>query len=120
MRVLIRSIAMVAVLGLLCSMAHATTSLSFHGGGYSLYMEIGYDQRPEIASITVHRPGDRQGVVLRGNYQVKAFDTAGRKMEVVYAGADPRVEPFTLVVDDEAATLTIAGARRESGFSWLM
>lgn len=116
----LRCLLVLAVFGLLCTVAQATSSLSFFGGGYTLYFEIGHDQRPVIASITVHQPGADGDVVLRGNYVVETFDTTARQMRLVYAGADPRVAAFTLVVDGETATLHVAGRRIDTAFDWFM
>ena len=120
MRRLIRSLWVVAAFALFCGAAQATSSLSFNGGGYFLNMEIGHVERPVIASITVHRPGDSKGVVLRGNFVAEIFDTTAKQMRVTYKGGDPRVPPFTLVVEGEAATLTIDGKNIRSAFSWFM
>lgn len=120
MRMLIRSLVVAAVFALFCSAAHATSSLSFNGGDYWLDMEIGHDERPVIASITVHKPGDSKGVVLRSHFVVETFDTTTRQMRVTYKGGDPRVRPFTLVVKGEAATLSIDGVKIRSRFSWFM
>ena len=120
MRRLIRSLLVVAVFALFCGPAQATSSLSFDGGDYLLNMEIGHVERPVIASITVHRPGDSKGVVLRGNFVAEVFDTNTRQMRVIYKGGDPRVPPFTLVVKGEAATLSIDGKTIRSAFSWFM
>jgi hypothetical protein len=101
-------------------LVHATSSLSFVGGGYWLNMEIGHDDRPAVASITFHAPGDAQGVLLRGNYQVVSFDTDRRELIIEYKGSDARVEPFVLAVRGDKAILRVGGARIESLFSWLM
>lgn len=105
---------------LVAVVAHATSSLSFDGGGYRLDMEIGHTDHPVVASVTFHAPGDPQGVVLRGNFRVASFDTARKELIIEYKGNDPRVEPFTLVVHGEKAILRIGRARFESAFSWLM
>lgn len=103
-----------------CLVAHATSSFSFDGGGYTLELEIGDTDRPAVASVTFHNPGDSQGVVLRGNFQVTAFDTRRQKLVLVYAGGDGRVAPFTLSVQGNRATLEVAGTRIQAGFHWSM
>lgn len=108
------------VLSVLPSLALATTSLSFDGGGYWLDLEIGGAAQPAVASIRFHRPGDSKGIVLRGNYVVRNFDTERRELIVVYEGQDPRVSPFTLSVRGEIAMLEIAATRITSAFSWVM
>ncbi len=100
--------------------AYATSSLSFEGGGYWLDMEIGYTDRPVVASVNFHAPGDSQGVVLRDNFKVTSFDNDRKDLIIEYAGVDPRVEPFTLVVHGEKAILQIGRLRIESAFDWLM
>lgn len=108
------------VLLLAASVATATSSLSFHGDGYRLSLEIGHDERAEVASVTFHAPGDAEGVVLRGNFDAEEFDTRRQVLVLRYAGGDPRVEPFTLVVRGDQATLQVGRERIESEFSWFM
>ena len=100
--------------------AYATSSLSFQGGGYWLDMEIGHADRPVVASIDFHAPGDSQGVVLRDNYKVASFDTGRKYLSIEYSGSDPRVQPFTLIVHGEKAILRIGRTRIESRFDWFM
>ncbi len=99
--------------------ASSTTTLSFDGGGYWLSMEIGHGQRPGIASVRFHSPGDAKGVVLRGNYKVEVFDTQREVLVLRYEGGDVRVKPFTLTVRGKKALRT---ERRtiDSEFSWFM
>lgn len=111
-------LAMALVLAM--AIAQATTSLWFEGGGYWLDMEIGHADRPVVASITFHAPGDSRGVVLRDSYEVERFDVDLRKLDIEYKGSDPCVKPFTLVVRGEHAVLRTGGVRIESGFSWFM
>lgn len=103
-----------------CLAAHATSSLSFDGGGYVLDLEIGDTDRPVVASVTFHRPGDAQGVVLRGNFRVQAFDPRRQELVLVYGGGDRRVEPFTLTVQGSRASLAVAGRRIQAPFRWAM
>ena len=119
MKFFARSILLI-ILFAICMTAHATSSLSFEGRGYWLNLEIGHTDQPVVASVTFHKPGDAKGVVLRENFVVKIFDTRRKRMIIVYKGGDPRVEPFTLVVRGERATLEMAGVRINSGFSWFM
>jgi len=117
---LARTLFLIAAIVTFCMAAHATSSLSFDGGGYSLELEIGDTGRPVVASVTFHKPGDAQGVVLRGNFQVKAFDPRRKELVLVYDGGDERVEPFTLKVHGNRATLEVAGTRIEAAFRWSM
>jgi len=103
-----------------CTAAHATSSLSFDGGGYNLELEIGDTGRPVVASVRFHKPGDAQGVVLHGNFRVKTFDTRRKELVLVYGGGDERVEPFTLTVHGNQATLEVARTRIRSVFRWSM
>lgn len=98
----------------------STTTLSFAGEDYWLSMEIGHDQRPTIASVSFHAPGDSKGVVLRGNYEVEVFDTRREMLVLRYKGADARVKPFTLTVRGDKAALRIDRRTIESEFSWFM
>lgn len=117
-RVLVRLLALALLFATFS--ASSTTTLSFDGGGYWLSMEIGHDQRPGIASVSFHSPGDAKGVVLRGNYNVEVFDTQREVLVLTYKGADARVKPFTLTVRGTKATLRIERRTIESEFSWFM
>ena len=66
---LTRKLLWITALATACLAAHATSSLSFDGGGYVLDLEIGDTDRPVVVSVTFHRLGDAQGVVLRGKFQ---------------------------------------------------
>ena len=103
-----------------CLAAHATSSLSFDGGGYVLDLEIGDTDRPVVASVTFHKPGDAQGVVLRGNFRVQSFDPRRQELVLVYGGGDGRVGPFTLTVQGSRASLAVAGRRIQAPFRWAM
>jgi hypothetical protein len=115
-----RSVILVMALLLISLAAYATSSLWFEGGGYWLDMEIGHTDRPVIASVNFHAPGDSQGVVLRDNFKVASFDTGRKDLIIEYTGSDPRVQPFTLTVHGEKAILRIGHTRIESGFDWSM
>ncbi|MCW3701610.1 hypothetical protein, partial [Burkholderia cenocepacia] len=78
--------------------AHATTSLSFEEGGYSILFEIGHEARPVIASLRFNAPDDNEGIWLQSDLQFKTFDTKRRIFRLIYTGGDPHVPPFTFVV----------------------
>lgn len=116
-----RTLLLIAILATFCLAAHATSSLSFDGGGYVLELEIGDTGRPVVASVTFHKPGDAQGVVLRGGFRVKAFDPRRQQLVLVYdGGGDGRVEPFTLTVRGGRTSLAVAGTRIRAPFRWSM
>ncbi len=110
---------LITAIATFCLAAHATSSLSFDGGGYVLDLEIGDAGRPVVASVTFHKPGDAQGVVLRENFRVKAFDPRRQELALVYGG-DARVAPFTLTVHGNQATLEVARTRIRAPFRWPM
>lgn len=118
MKFLMRLLPLIVTIMVLCSAAHATSSLSFQGGGYWLDLEIGYTDHPVVASIKFHKPGDTQGVVLRGNFKVEAFHPDRKQLILLYSGGDSRVAPFKLTALGERATLEAAGASIDSTFSW--
>ena len=117
---LTRKLLWITALATACLAAHATSSLSFDGGGYVLDLEIGDTDRPVVASVTFHRLGDAQGVVLRGNFRVQVFDPRRQELVLVYGGGDGRVEPFTLTVHGNRASLALAGRRIRAPFRWAM
>ncbi len=100
--------------------ASATSSLSFEGGGYWMDFEIGHVTGPVIASLRFSAPGDSEPVSLRGNFQVKTFDTKRRILRLIYTGNDTRVPPFTLVVLANRSTLSVNGKQINSSFGWEM
>ncbi|KPL47605.1 hypothetical protein XAXN_18930 [Xanthomonas axonopodis] len=73
-----------------------------------------------IASLRFNAPGDSEAEVLRGNFQIKTFDTKPRILRLIYTGDDKRVAPFTLVVLANKSTLTVNGEQINSRFSWEM
>ena len=117
---LARALLLITAIATFCLAAHATSSLSFYGGGYVVDLEIGDTDRPVVASVTFHRPGDAQGVVLRGNFRVQVFDPRRQELVLVYGGGDGRVEPFTLTVHGNRASLALAGRRIRAPFRWAM
>lgn len=108
------------VLLLWTSVASATSSLSFSAQGYWVDMEIGRLERPVVASLHSHAPGDRDGVSLRGNFTVEVFDVDRKRLTIRYAGGDPRVRPFTLMVTGDNAVLSIGDERITTSFDWFM
>ena len=117
---LARVLLLITALATACLAAHATSSLSFDGGGYVVDLEIGDTDRPVVASVTFHRLVDAQGVVLCGNFRVLAFDPRRQELVLVYGGGDGRVEPFTLTVHGNRASLALAGRRIRAPFRWAM
>lgn len=119
MKLLAHLVLFIALMAI-CATVRATSSLSFEGQGYWLDLEIGHTDQPVVASITFHKPGDSKGVVLRDNFLVKFFDVRSKRLALTYKGSDPRIEPFTLIIRGERATLEMAGNHIKSDFSWLM
>ena len=78
MQFLTRTLLLITALATACLAAHATSSLSFDGGGYVLDLEIGDTDRPVVASVTFHRQGDAQGVVCAGIFGSRRLTRAAR------------------------------------------
>ncbi|BAE71061.1 hypothetical protein [Xanthomonas oryzae pv. oryzae MAFF 311018] len=100
--------------------AHATTSLSFEEGGYSILFEIGHEARPVIASLRFNAPDDNEGIWLQSDLQFKTFDTKRRIFRLIYTGGDPHVPPFTFVVLADKLPLMVNDKQINSSFSWEM
>lgn len=101
--------------------AHATSSLSFEGGGYSIELEIGETERPGIAAVRFHAPGDRRGVVLPPRLiRVEAFDPGRQVLVLHYSGGESGVAAFTLSAHQQTATLQSGSQRVVSRFNWDM
>ncbi|HEU4664028.1 MAG TPA: hypothetical protein VFS55_08355 [Dokdonella sp.] len=117
----LRTIPAIALALAIAVSAHATSSLSFEGGGYWIDLEVGETARPVIASVRFHAPDDRDGVVLaRDLVTVESFDTARRVLVLRHAAGNDGVEPFTLSVEADAAVLDIDGRRVTAAFDWSM
>ncbi|GAB3357663.1 hypothetical protein [Lysobacter tyrosinilyticus] len=100
--------------------ACATSSLAFEGGGYWVDMEIGQDQRPTIARIRFHAPGDTIGIVLPTEHvSIDVFDPKRQRLSLRYSGGSG-VAPFQLSADGAIAILTIGSKRLSAVFSWSM
>ncbi|MDX1556524.1 MAG: hypothetical protein R3212_10900 [Xanthomonadales bacterium] len=106
---------------LMSSTAAATTSLFFTGDGYSIYMEIGHDEKPGVASLSVRTPDTAQRIVLRRNFEVLEFDVPRRRLLIRFVKQEPgQPDSFTLDVEGERAKLTTGGKEIISDFSWFM
>lgn len=103
-------------------LAHATSSLRFEGGGYSLNLEIGYDKRPVIGSVFIYQPGDKGQAAPRQRVRVEEFDTQRKRLKLHYTATDkaPGIPSFTLVMNETEATLTVRGRRIVSKANWQM
>jgi hypothetical protein len=101
--------------------AYATSPLSFEGGGYWIDLEIGHTDKPVIAAVRFHQPGDKQGVVLSPRLiVVKAFDTQRKVLVLRYAGGESGVGSFVLSIHQQTAVLETGAKRVVSPFNWAM
>jgi len=51
---------------------------------------------------------------------VEVFDVDRKRLTIRYAGGDPRVRPFTLMVTGDNAVLSIGDERITTSFDWFM
>lgn len=117
----LRSIPAIALALVIAASAHATSSLSFDGGGYWIELEIGDDARPAIASVRFHAPDDRDGVVLaRDLVTIESFDAARHVLVLRHAAGKDGVEPFTLRIHEDEAVLETDRRRVTAAFDWSM
>jgi hypothetical protein len=101
---------------------HATEALIFDGGGYNLWILIGFDDRPVVAQVRLTPPGAKDWVsVLREMLQVEKFDMKERILVMRFANKnDPDLpSSFSLSVKKSKAVLSISGKRIRSSFDWL-
>lgn len=110
---------------LLCSAApaHATGSLFFESGGYIVDLTIGLTEVPVVASVRFHRPGDQRGALLpQERVLIERFDVKRQALVLRFTGSHgtDAIEPFTLTVVKQRATLQIKAKRIVSKFNWSM
>lgn len=103
--------------------AHATGTLTYAGPGYYIDLEIGDDSAPAIASVTVapaHKVG-RNAVVLRRECTTVRFSPPRRVLVLRCAVERDGIQPFTLSVAGNRATLTIGRVVHHwRHFDWTM
>lgn len=104
-------------------LAQATSTLQFNGGGYSVDLEIGYDERPVVSTVRIGQPGDKgYRRVPRQQVRVEEFDTQRKRLTLHYAASDaaPGIPSFELVMTEIEATLVVEGRRIVSKANWAM
>ena len=111
---------------ILCFLAsakvQATEALIFDGGGYNLYILVGFGEKPVIADVRFTAPGAKEYVhVPTELLKIEKFDM---KKEILLMRfpkqSDPALPPpFSLSVKKNNAVLSIKGKTIKSSFDWL-
>ena len=103
------------------SSVHATESLFFNGGDYSIQILVGYTDAPVIAQVKVVPPGAKDWVGLpRESLQVEKFDMKKEILTMHFSNKnDPDLPAsFSLSVKSAKAVLSINGKEIKSDFNW--
>ena len=100
----------------------ATESVTFSGGGYSVDILVGREDKPSIARVLFSSPRDTSLVVVRDELlRIEKFDDDKRVliMHFVNKGEPKLPKSFSLVVRKNSGVLTVDGKRIKGSFDWL-
>jgi hypothetical protein len=100
----------------------ATEALIFDGGGYNIYILVGFGDQPVVAQVRFTSPGAKDWVHLpRELVQIEKFDMKERILVMRFPKqTDPGLPPpFSLSVKKNRAVLSIKGKKIQSSFDWL-
>jgi hypothetical protein len=101
----------------------ATEALIFVGGGYNLYILVGFSDQPVIGEVRFTPPGAKDWVpVPKEQLQIVKFDMKAQVLDMRFSNPkkDPELPPsFSLSVKKKKAILSIKGKKIMSSFNWL-
>ena len=102
----------------------ATEALIFDGGGYNIYILVGFGDKPEpvIAQVRFTAPGAKDWVHLPSEQlKIEKFDYGSTLiMHFSNKQKDPDLPgAFSLSVRKKNAVLSISGKKIRSSFDWL-
>jgi hypothetical protein len=105
------------------SNVHATETLVFNGGGYTVHILIGFADDPVIAQVHFTPPGAKDWVSLPRNLlRVEKFDMEKRILAMHFSNKKNPDLPasFSLSVKDTKAVLSISGKEisGDEEFNW--
>ena len=103
------------------STVHATESLFFNGGGYTIQILVGYVDNPVVAQVLFTPPGAKDWVVLPHEVlQVEKFDMEKRILTMHFSNKNKPDLPgsFSLSVKGTRAVLSMSGKEIKSEFNW--
>jgi hypothetical protein len=101
---------------------NATEALIFDGGGYNLYILVGFGDKPVIAEVRFTPPGAKEYISVPDELlQIEKFNMKkGILLMRFPKQSDPALPPpFTLSVQKNNAVLFIKGKKIKSSFDWL-
>ena len=110
-----------ALIVIASSNVHATESLFFNGGDYTIQILVGYTDNPVIAQVNFTPPGAKEWVTLpREALQVEKFDMKKEILTMHFKNKNkPGLPPsFSLSVKKSNAVLSINGKEIKSDFNW--
>ena len=102
----------------------ANEALIFDGGGYNIYILVGFGDKPEpaIAQVRFTAPGAKDWVHLPSEQlQIEKFDMKKRILVMRFSKPKNPELPssFSLSVNKDKAVLSIGGKTIRSSFDWL-
>lgn len=118
MRTFLSSAALIVIAA---SNVHATESLFFSGGEYTIQILIGYTDDPVIAQVNFTPPGAKDWVTLpREAVKIEKFDTKKEILTMHFSNKNNPDLPasFSLSVKNSKAVLSIGGKEINSEFDW--
>jgi hypothetical protein len=118
-----RILLLAALIFVASSNLRATEAVIFDGGGYNIYILIGFGDQPVVAEVRFTAPGAKDWVHLpREQLQIKKFDMKEGILLMRFSNQkkDPELPPsFSLSVKKNRAVLSISGKEIKSSFDWL-
>ena len=115
------SLVSAALIVIAASTVHATESLFFNGGGYTIQILVGYTDDPVVAQVNFTPPGAKEWVPLpREGLQVEKFDMKKEILTMRFSNRNDPALPasFSLSVKNSNAVLSIGGKEIKSEFNW--
>jgi hypothetical protein len=100
----------------------ATESVTFSGGGYSVDILVGRDDKPSVARVLFSSPGDTSlEVVPHELLRIEKFDDDKRVLIIHFVNkGEPKLpKAFSLAVRKNSGVLTVDGKRIKGSFDWL-
>jgi hypothetical protein len=101
----------------------ATEALIFDGGGNSLYILVGFSDRPVIGQVRYTPPGAKTWIDVPDQHlQIEKFDMKAQVLIMRFSNPknDPALPPsFSFSAKKKKAVLSINGKTITSSFDWL-
>ena len=100
----------------------ATESVTFSGGGYSIDILVGREDKPSVARVLFSSPQDTSlEAVPHELLRIEKFDDNKRVLILHFVNkGEPKLpKSFSLMVRKNGGVLTVDGKRIKGSFDWL-